>query len=266
MSADAAPRTGPGPQGAPPRRGWLPATQDAGGGGRLGLTGVLTVVRGTVRGMSEPTPKPAAEPETAPVPPYARQPAPRWPEPRAAGAAEPVGGGEAERGHEAVAQPGFGDVAEAAGGAVTRARTGPEAAHEGRPEPVTEPVEPEPVEAGPVPLGVARTPTGNADVDAVLDRLADADELPTGSHLEVYEDAHRRMRETLEELDRTQGPPPPGPAQPHGNPRPANPAPAPYGQGRARPGPPAPSPSPAPYGHTPNRPGAHPSPYRPGNP
>ena len=26
-------------------------------------------------------------------------------------------------------------------------------------------------EAGPVPLGVGRTPTGNADVDAALDRI-----------------------------------------------------------------------------------------------
>ncbi|WP_344294185.1 hypothetical protein, partial [Streptomyces synnematoformans] len=103
------------------------------------------------------------------------------------------------------------------------------------PEPVPEPNEPEPeaepAAAGPVPLGVARTPTGNADVDAALDRLADADELPTGSHLEVYEDAHGRMREALEELDRTQGPPPPAPPGPaHA---PAGPgAPAPYGPGQ----------------------------------
>ncbi|WP_326795142.1 hypothetical protein OG946_06235 [Streptomyces sp. NBC_01808] len=130
--------------------------------------------------------------------------------------------------------------------------------------------EPEPVEAGPVPLGVARTPTGNADVDAALDRLADADELPTGSHLEVYEDAHGRMREALEELDRSQGPPPAqspvGPASyAHGQNRPAPPAgPAPYGQGHARPGPPVPPPPSAPHGPTPPRPGAHP--YRPGNP
>ncbi|GAA2688663.1 hypothetical protein GCM10010400_61890 [Streptomyces aculeolatus] len=149
-------------------------------------------------------------------------------------------------------------------------------------------IEPEPVDTGPVPLGVARTPTGNADVDAALDRLADADELPTGSHLEVYEDAHGRMREALEELDRTQGPPPPaptgpahagpahaspahapgpygqgrpGPAQAPVRPAPANPGQAPYGQGHARPAPPAPSP--APPGATPPRP-AHP--YRPGNP
>ncbi|MEO3764898.1 hypothetical protein [Streptomyces sp. B8F3] len=196
--------------------------------------------------MSEPTPMPAAEPETATAPPYGRQPAPRWPGPGADGATEPGGG----------------DAAEAVGGAAAPALTEAGPVREGWPEPEPEPVEPEPepasepepVEAGPVPLGVGRTPTGNADVDAALDRLADADELPTGSHLEIYEDAHGRMREALEELDRTQGPPPP--AQP-----PAGPAP--YGQGYARPGPPVPPPA---HGHTPPRPGAHPAPYRPGNP
>lgn len=63
---------------------------------------------------------------------------------------------------------------------------------------------------GPEPLGVVRTPTGNAGVDAALDRLADADELATAEHLEVYEDAHRRMRDPLEELDRRPGPQGPG--------------------------------------------------------
>jgi hypothetical protein len=186
--------------------------------------------------MSEPTPMPAAQPETATAPPYVRQPAARWPEP----------GGE--------------DVAEAAESAGPPARTATEPEGERRPEAEPEPepdavepepVEPEPVEAGPVPLGIARTPTGNPDVDAALDRLADADELPTGSHLEVYEDAHGRMREALEELDRAQGPPPPPVQAPAG--------PAPYAQ-QHRPGPPPP----APHGPPPPRPGAHP--YRPGNP
>ncbi len=41
------------------------------------------------------------------------------------------------------------------------------------------------------PLGVPRTPTGNAEVDAHVERLADADHLTTDGHLEVYEDVHR---------------------------------------------------------------------------
>ncbi|MFF0727144.1 hypothetical protein [Streptomyces sp. NPDC004134] len=201
--------------------------------------------------MSEPTPMPAAEPETATAPPHVRQPAPRWPE------------------------PGGGDVAEAAESAAAPVQAEAEPVRDGRPEAEAEPeaesasvgagpVAPEPVEAAPVPLGVGRTPTGNADVDAALDRLADADELPTGSHLEVYEDAHGRMREALEELDRTEGPPPAQPprgpapyAQGQSRPGPHPPAgPAPYGQGHARPGPPVPPP----------RPGVHPAPYRRGNP
>ncbi|MEV6107176.1 hypothetical protein AB0M28_21065 [Streptomyces sp. NPDC051940] len=79
-----------------------------------------------------------------------------------------------------------------------------------------------PQEPEPHPLGVVRTPTGNADVDAALERLADADELPTEGHVEVYEDAHGQLRGALEELDRRPGPPPPGPAAA------AAPAPGPY--------------------------------------
>lgn len=41
------------------------------------------------------------------------------------------------------------------------------------------------------PLDVPRTPTGNAEVDARLARLADADHLTTDGHVEVYEDVHR---------------------------------------------------------------------------
>ncbi|MFD6231286.1 hypothetical protein ACFWFZ_31140 [Streptomyces sp. NPDC060232] len=62
--------------------------------------------------------------------------------------------------------------------------------------------------AGPVPLGVVRTPTGHAGVDAHLARLADADHLGADGHLEVYEDVHRGLRETLTALD---APPVPGP-------------------------------------------------------
>jgi len=67
--------------------------------------------------------------------------------------------------------------------------------------------------ADPAPLGVGRTPTGVPDVDARLDRLADADDLPVSSHLEVYEDVHQGLRDTLTALDRRPGPPAP-PAAP----------------------------------------------------
>lgn len=64
--------------------------------------------------------------------------------------------------------------------------------------------------AAPAPLGVRRTPTGNAGVDARLERLADADHLPADGHLEVYEDVHRGLRDALTELDAR----PPTPAGP----------------------------------------------------
>jgi hypothetical protein len=63
---------------------------------------------------------------------------------------------------------------------------------------------------GPAPLGVERTPSGDADVDAALRRLADADHLTTDGHVEVYEDVHRGLRDALTALDTRQGPPTPG--------------------------------------------------------
>jgi hypothetical protein len=71
------------------------------------------------------------------------------------------------------------------------------------------PVEAPPGPAGPAPLGVGRTPTGVPGVDARLDRLADVDDLAVSGHLEVYEDVHRGLRDTLTELDRRPGPPAP---------------------------------------------------------
>ncbi|MFE9094835.1 hypothetical protein [Streptomyces sp. NPDC007264] len=76
--------------------------------------------------------------------------------------------------------------------------------------------EPEHGPAAPAPLGVPRTPTGNADVDAWLERLTDADHLATDGHVEVYEDVHRGLRDTLTSLDAR-----PGPAAPAAAPAPA---------------------------------------------
>lgn len=55
--------------------------------------------------------------------------------------------------------------------------------------------------APPEPLGVVVADTGNAEVDAALARLADADGLPTQAHIEVYEDVHRGLRDALAALD-----------------------------------------------------------------
>ncbi|MEV0323416.1 hypothetical protein ACIBKX_26095 [Streptomyces sp. NPDC050658] len=69
--------------------------------------------------------------------------------------------------------------------------------------------------AGPAPLGVERTPTGDPAVDAQLQRLGDADHLATDGHIEVYEDVHRGLRDTLTALDARPGPPAPPPSSPH---------------------------------------------------
>ncbi|MFF2721598.1 hypothetical protein [Streptomyces sp. NPDC058011] len=102
--------------------------------------------------------------------------------------------------------------------------------------PVGAPEEPETPEQGPTggapsfepaepaPLGVTRTATGRAEVDALLERLADADHLPADGHTEVYEDVHRGLKGALTSLD----------ARPAGDPRPA-----------PAPGPPRPGPTPA---------------------
>ncbi|MFB7599186.1 hypothetical protein [Streptomyces sp. NPDC056160] len=75
-----------------------------------------------------------------------------------------------------------------------------------------------PAPGGPAPLGVPRTPTGDADVDAVLERLGDADHLDTDGHLGVYEDVHGGLRDALTALDArpepSRRPGPPGPSAP----------------------------------------------------
>ncbi|MFF3468433.1 hypothetical protein ACWCQN_31530 [Streptomyces sp. NPDC001984] len=63
--------------------------------------------------------------------------------------------------------------------------------------------------AAPAPLHVPRTPTGNPEVDAQLERLADADHLATDGHVEAYEDVHRGLRDALTALDARPGSPAP---------------------------------------------------------
>ncbi|MCX5202122.1 hypothetical protein OG897_11760 [Streptomyces sp. NBC_00237] len=70
--------------------------------------------------------------------------------------------------------------------------------------------------AAPAPLGVVRGTTGHPEVDARLERLADVDHLTADGHIEVYEDVHRGLRETLTALDARPGPPAP-PATPYDN-------------------------------------------------
>jgi hypothetical protein len=60
-------------------------------------------------------------------------------------------------------------------------------------------------ERAPEPLGVTVAATGNAEVDAAVERLADADALPTDAHIEVYEDVHRGLRDALTALDENRG-------------------------------------------------------------
>ena len=67
----------------------------------------------------------------------------------------------------------------------------------------------EPEVAGPSPLDVPRAPTGDAGIDALIQRLGDVDHLGTDGHLEVYEDVHRGLRDALTALDARPGPPAP---------------------------------------------------------
>ncbi|MFF3909021.1 hypothetical protein ACFYZJ_24265 [Streptomyces sp. NPDC001848] len=95
---------------------------------------------------------------------------------------------------------------------VTRTGVPAEAAVPEQDAPADSLSEPEGDPSAPTPLHVPRTPTGNADVDAALERLADADHLATDGHIEVYEDVHSGLRDALTALDARPGPPvPPGP-------------------------------------------------------
>ncbi|MET9371237.1 hypothetical protein [Streptomyces griseoflavus] len=83
----------------------------------------------------------------------------------------------------------------------------------GPPRPDTEepehagPQAPDDAPAAPAPLDVPRTPTGHPEIDAHMERLADADHLTTDGHLGVYEDVHRGLRDALTALDARPGPP-----------------------------------------------------------
>ncbi|MEH0582306.1 hypothetical protein QBA54_49575 [Streptomyces sp. B21-108] len=103
--------------------------------------------------------------------------------------------------------------AEPQAGAETLPEMFPETSTETSPETSWETVPaeaaPEDDPAAPAPLNVPRTPTGDAEVDARLDRLADADHLATDGHVEVYEDVHRGLRDALTALDARPGPPAP---------------------------------------------------------
>ncbi|MEU4800513.1 hypothetical protein [Streptomyces sp. NPDC023327] len=85
---------------------------------------------------------------------------------------------------------------------------GPGAGEAVEPDPRV-PDEPSYDPAAPAPLGVERTPTGNAAVDPLLARLGDADHLATDGHIEVYEDVHQGLRDALTALDARPGPPAP---------------------------------------------------------
>lgn len=44
-------------------------------------------------------------------------------------------------------------------------------------------------------------PTGHAEVDAALMRLAELSQRPTGGHAELYDDVHQRLQDVLAQID-----------------------------------------------------------------
>ncbi|MFI7245435.1 hypothetical protein [Streptomyces qinglanensis] len=127
------------------------------------------------------------------------------PEPAPAGAEDP----RARHG-AGLPEPGAGRAPEAApGGPEEAGAAAPEEAPGRAAEPDGGPGVPESGEEpedGPRPLGVGVRPTGNGPVDARLKRLEDADHLAVSGHLEVYEDVHDGLRESLAALDRPHTP------------------------------------------------------------
>jgi len=137
--------------------------------------------------MEEPTsgPEPEAPAGTAPGDP--------------ARPGHPVPGEPVRPGEPVAVEPVRTD--ESAGDTVRPGEPAPEESPPGEPEPAGP--------AGPQPIGVGTTPTGEAAVDSALRRLADADHLPASVHLQVYEDVHRGLRDVLAGLDQHPGPPAP---------------------------------------------------------
>ncbi|URM91880.1 hypothetical protein LUW75_20045 [Streptomyces sp. MRC013] len=67
--------------------------------------------------------------------------------------------------------------------------------------PAPPPGAPGPDGGAPLPLGAGRAATGYAPVDALLERLGEADHLAADGHLRVYEDVHEGLRDALAALD-----------------------------------------------------------------
>lgn len=44
-------------------------------------------------------------------------------------------------------------------------------------------------------------PTGNAEVDAALERLLELGEQPTGTHPDLYDGVHQRLQDVLAQID-----------------------------------------------------------------
>ena len=51
-----------------------------------------------------------------------------------------------------------------------------------------------------LPLKDSIEPTGDARVDAALERLQDSESLPTEEQLAVFEEVHRRLQDALSDL------------------------------------------------------------------
>ena len=51
-----------------------------------------------------------------------------------------------------------------------------------------------------LPLKESIQPTGDARVDAALERLQDAETLPTEEQIAVFEEVHRRLQDALSDL------------------------------------------------------------------
>jgi hypothetical protein len=64
-----------------------------------------------------------------------------------------------------------------------------------------EPVDERDHDAAADDIDTAPAPTGVRAADEARARLSDVDEAPLESHVEVYEDVHRRLHEGLADLD-----------------------------------------------------------------